>query len=163
MGNYAHLHVGTYMVVTANKEIDVLKKVHTCSDSECDRNKRNKEMTNKFCSICGALTANKDYVVKEFINPYHIICDEREFVNELCEVSNNDEKRQIFVSNHHAPFDDKKKLNDYDFYDVNLMERNHLEEIEWFKKRFEKIILFLEEKLGKEAIEFKWGIVQSYS
>lgn len=163
MGSHANIHVGTYMVVTVDKEIDVLKKVSTCSNPECDRNKRNKEMTNKFCSVCGALTKIKDYVVKEFIDPYHLICNEQEFVDELCEVSNSNESRQIFVSNRYTPFDDKKRLHDFDFLDINLMERNHLEEIEWFKKTFEKIVLFLEEKLGKEAIEFKWGIVQSYS
>ncbi len=166
MGSYRNINIGPYMIVTGTKEVEEDKSINTCSNSTCEKHIKNKEMTSAFCSTCGSVVNKKEYKEKEQVYPSEILYNIEEFIDELCETSRDcsTTNRQVFIANEKSPFDSKdRKFDSGDYFDLNLMNVNHTEEIEWFKNRFEKIILLLENELGKGSIEFRWGIIQWYN
>lgn len=166
MGMYVSLYVGPYMVVTGTKDVVTERSVRTCSNNECETYKANKKHseTQKFCAECGSIVEIKKYSEIEKDYPNWMLSDVEDFEDELCETTRDSRKddKQVFVPNEKIPFQPERHT-DGEHFNMNLLDMSQTEEVEWFKKRYEKIISFFKDELGENSVEFRWGVVQWYS
>ena len=163
----SNIHIGPYMVVKGEKTEMLDREVRTCSDKKCTTNKQNQlySESQKFCAECGAKIELKKYKEKWVVDAYGLITDEpydEEFCDELTWTDQMGCNEGVFIANENSPFD--KNRGDVEEDDVvNLEDLEPKKEIEWFKKRYKKIIDVFKKELGENSVTIKYGFFKWYS
>lgn len=167
MGTDTNTHIGPYMVVNGNNEIQQDSIVKTCSNKECNINKENKEVKSNFCSECGSPVDNKTYKSTKNIRPDRMLDNEEEFEDLLSCVNDDYGQKtgyQTFIANKYSPFDNKeRRIGSWQYGEIDLRNINQEEEIDWFKNEYKNIITLFELTFGKDSVEIKWGLIQWFS
>lgn len=166
MGVDTNTHIGPYIKVKGTKKETIERNIITCLNKECERHKNNLSAEKNFCSDCGSKIGSLKYKEKISLDPYDLIYDEPyedEFYDELCHAF-DEKKTHYFIPNEETPFDKKRgTIDENDNGLVDLTDYNSKEEIEWFKKRYKKIIDVFHKEFGENCLEVRWGIIQWYS
>lgn len=97
-----------------------------------------------YMSIDSKRVSNK---VDNFLDEYFV--DELVYVFEIPKIG-------IFLPNEDTPFEKEKNKNKIF---VDLLDIDMGKEIDWFKKRYEKLILGVEEKFSSDLVKIRWGAI----
>lgn len=166
MGVDTNINIGPFLKIKGTKKETVECNVVTCLNKECKNHKIDLGEKQKFCSECGGNVGPFKYNQKIVLDPYDLTAEEayeNEFIDELCHAFEENDFH-YFIPNQKTPFDNKRGIiEEYDDGLVDLTEYNSKEEIEWFKKKYKKIIDFFHKELGEKCLEVRWGIIQWFS
>lgn len=162
-----NIHIGPYMIVKGKKTEMLDREVLTCSNKKCETYKKNQVYSEKqkFCAECGQPVAIKKYKEKWVSDAYDLITDEpyeEEFLDELTWTDPMGCGSGVFIANENSPFDKNRgDIEDDDIVDLEDLEPK--KELEWFKKRYKKIIDVFKKELGEKSVTIKYGMFKWYS
>lgn len=154
------VYVGPYLSVTGKKKEVVEREIRTCSNKKCETYRLNQEyiVGQNFCAECGSEVGVKKYKEKLEIDSYDLLYSHEKFSDELWGAHYAFSKNSdIWIPNSSTPYCAKREsesLIDLTGVDINS-------EIEWMKKKYNKVIQYLQSELGENSVEVKWGVVDN--
>lgn len=147
-----------FLIVTGVKKWRVQDDIQTCSSLLCSHNKNNNGVPSPFCPLCGTKTYNKPYVYEADYTPEEMVSDK--FEDDLIFVD-KPRGEYLFVSNWKAPFESSRREDLQCGVYTDLTKINIEKEVAWFTKKHQKVIKYLKEQLGPNAVQIKWGTINT--
>lgn len=160
MGSNRYTQLTPFLVVKGTKLVKIPKVNRICKEHP-----KLKQPNNKFCSECGGVIINVDYIEKSHSTPAQVIFEVEEFEDRFATVEYLD---GVLIINEKSPYHNRDlyvDTNDNAYIDLATPEIMGLmlKEIEWVKIEYVKEIEFLEKEFGKDNVTVSWGLITYWS
>lgn len=153
MGTFVNVYIGPYIEINKDIKVEVEKVKRVCPNHPNIKMKKD-----KYCSVCGTLIEDVQYIDNEDF-------DVNIFLHNIDETYSNviwAAQKNILISNKAVP--NRYRISDHyesavEFKDVDAVSTNQKL---WLMEQCKNYIDSLKEKLGEDNVEIKWGFVSYY-
>ena len=171
MGIYRTSYLGPWLLINmVPYEVTHTKTVHTCKNIECDNCKQVRKLSGAFCNACGGQLGSViiNFTKKQTLNLWDFADDNGFDIDDFwminTEFSNTPKNCEVLVENdlgylHNLGL---PKINDESLY-VEMEDLDIPKLKEAFVKKHKEFIDVLSEKIGKENIQIKFGVLDNFS